>query len=77
MNTNIKALDDVIAAMNEINAKYNVTTNIKTLDDIVLTPDDIILSMNKFNTKYHAPATDIKTLDNIVSAMEQVEKEVE
>ena len=76
-HTNIKTLDDVIAAMDGFNTKYNVTTNIKILDDIVKTPDDIISSINEFNTKYHAPATDIKTLDDVVSAMEQVEKEVE
>ena len=34
-NNCIKTLDDVIAAMNEINAKYDAPiTNIKTIDDV-------------------------------------------
>jgi len=34
-NTDIKTIDDVIAAMNEINEKYDAPiTNIKTMDDV-------------------------------------------
>ena len=34
-NNCIKTLEDVIAAMNEINAKYDTSiTNIKTIDDV-------------------------------------------
>ena len=32
-HTNIKTLDDVIAAMNRINAKYDKPARIKTVDD--------------------------------------------
>jgi len=34
-NKNIKSIDDVIAAMNEINEKYDAPiTNIKTIDNV-------------------------------------------
>ena len=33
--TNIKTLDDVIAAMDRINAKYDKPATIKTVDDII------------------------------------------
>ena len=33
--TNIKTLDDIIAAMDRINAKYDKPARIKTVDDII------------------------------------------
>jgi allophanate hydrolase subunit 1 len=34
-DTDIKTIDDVIAAMNEINIKYDIPiTNIRTIDDV-------------------------------------------
>ena len=40
-NTNIKTLDDVIAAMDRINAKYDKPARIKTVDDIIPVMDRI------------------------------------
>ena len=34
-HTNIKTLDDIIAAMDRINAKYDKPARIKTVDDII------------------------------------------
>ena len=39
--TNIKTLDDVIAAMDRINAKYDKPARIKTVDDIIPVMDEI------------------------------------
>ena len=39
--TNIKTLDDVIAAMDRINAKYDKPARIKTVDDILPVMDEI------------------------------------
>jgi CRISPR/Cas system-associated endonuclease Cas3-HD len=38
---NIKTLDDVIAAMDRINAKYDKPATIKTVDDIIPVMDEI------------------------------------
>ena len=40
-HTNIKTLDDVIAAMDRINAKYDKPARIKTVDDIIPVMDCI------------------------------------
>ena len=40
-HTNIKTLDDVIAAMDRINAKYDKPARIKTVDDIIPVMDRI------------------------------------
>ena len=39
--TNIKTLDDVIVAMDRINAKYDKPARIKTVDDIIPVMDCI------------------------------------
>ena len=39
--TNIKTLDDVISAMDRINAKYDKPARIKTVDDIIPVMDEI------------------------------------
>lgn len=39
--TNIKTLNDVIAAMDEIDAKYDKPARIKTVDDIIPVMDEI------------------------------------
>jgi hypothetical protein len=39
--TNIKTLDDVIATMDRINAKYDKPARIKTVDDIIPVMDRI------------------------------------
>jgi len=40
-HTNIKTLDDVISAMDRINAKYDKPARIKTVDDIIPVMDRI------------------------------------
>jgi len=40
-HTNIKTLDDIIAAMDRINAKYDKPARIKTVDDIIPVMDRI------------------------------------
>ena len=39
--TNIKTLNDVIVAMDRINAKYDKPARIKTVDDIIPVMDEI------------------------------------